>query len=155
MLLKGEKAVDFSLFGTDLQAYRLNSYFDKKVVLVFYPGAFTSVCQKELCTFRDSLANFERLDAQILGISVDGPFANRAFKDQNSLSFPLLSDLGGEVSRFYGGVHEDFAGVKGLTVSKRAVFILDKEGKISYSWVSDDPKIEPNYSEIREQLEKI
>jgi peroxiredoxin len=155
MLLKGERAVDFSLYGTDLKTYRLGSLFGKKIVLVFYPGAFTSVCQKELCTFRDSLANFERLDAQVIGVSVDGPFANRAFKDQNSLSFPLLSDIGGEISRKYGGVHEDFAGVRGLVVSKRAVFIIDREGKIVYSWVSDDPKIEPNYSEISDRLEKI
>ena len=155
MLLKGERAVDFSLYGTDLKTYRLSSFLGKKIVLVFYPGAFTSVCQKELCTFRDSLANFERLDAQVIGISVDGPFANRAFKDQNSLSFPLLSDPGGEISRKYGGVHEDFAGVRGLSVAKRAVFIIDREGKIVYSWVSDDPKIEPNYNEISDRLEKI
>ena len=155
MLLKGERAVDFSLYGTDLKTYRLSSLFGKKIVLVFYPGAFTSVCQKELCTFRDSLANFERLDAQVIGISVDGPFANRAFKDQNSLSFPLLSDPGGEISRKYGGVHEDFAGVRGLSVAKRAVFIIDREGKIVYSWVSDDPKIEANYNEISDRLEKI
>ncbi|MGD9908866.1 MAG: redoxin domain-containing protein, partial [Mesotoga sp.] len=86
MLLKGEKAIDFSLFGSDLKEYKLNEYLGKKVVLVFYPGAFTSVCQKELCTFRDSLANFESLNATILGISMDSPFANKAFKEQNSLS---------------------------------------------------------------------
>ncbi|CCU85230.1 MULTISPECIES: peroxiredoxin [Mesotoga] len=155
MLLKGEKAIDFSLFGSDLKEYKLNEYLGKKVVLVFYPGAFTSVCQKELCTFRDSLANFESLNATILGISMDSPFANKAFKEQNSLSFQLLSDIGGEVSGKYGGVHQDFAGVRGLTVSKRAVFIVNKDGKISYTWVSDDPRVEPDYAEISNHLKKI
>ncbi len=95
MLLKGERAVDFSLYGTDLKTYRLSSLFGKKIVLVFYPGAFTSVCQKELCTFRDSLANFERLDAQVIGISVDGPFANRLSKTRTrfpSRCFPTLAE---------------------------------------------------------------
>jgi len=155
MLLKGEKSVDFSLFGSDLKEYKLNEYLGKKVVLVFYPGAFTSVCQKELCTFRDSLANFDSMNAVILGISMDSPFANKAFKEQNSLSFQLLSDVGGKVSKKYGAVHENFSGVKGLTVSKRAVFIVNKDGKIAYTWVSEDPRVEPDYAEISNQLKKI
>ncbi|MDD2332770.1 MAG: peroxiredoxin [Mesotoga sp.] len=155
MLLKGEKSEDFSLFGSDLKEYKLNEYLGKKVVLVFYPGAFTSVCQRELCTFRDSLANFDTMNAIILGISMDSPFANKAFKEQNSLSFQLLSDIGGGVSRKYGGVHEDFSGVKGLMVSKRAVFIVNKDGKIAYTWVSEDPRVEPDYAEISNQLKKI
>lgn len=155
MLSKGDKAKDFALIDTDLKTRKLSDFRGKKVVLVFYPGAFTSVCQKELCTFRDSLANFEDLDAQIIGISVDGPFANKAFKEQNSLSFPLLSDLGGDVSRKYGGVHENFADASGLTVSKRAVYVIDRDGKITYSWVSDDPTVEPDYAKIKEELKKI
>jgi peroxiredoxin len=155
MLLKGEKAEDFSLFGSDLKEYKLNEYLGKKVVLVFYPGAFTSVCQKELCTFRDSLANFESMNAVILGISMDSPFANKAFKEQNSLSFQLLSDVAGEVSRKYGGVHQDFSGVKGLVVSKRAVFIVNRDSKIAYTWGSDDPRVEPDYTEIANQLKRI
>ena len=95
------------------------------------------------------------MNAVILGISMDSPFSNKAFKEQNSLSFQLLSDVGGEVSKKYGGVHENFSGVKGLTVSKRAVFIVNKDGKIAYTWVSEDPRVEPDYAEISNQLKKI
>jgi glutaredoxin-dependent peroxiredoxin len=148
----GNDAPDFLLFDTDKKERTLKEFASRKVVLVFYPGAFTSVCTKELCTFRDSLAQFNSFEAQVLGVSVDAPFANKAFAAENHLQFPLLSDYTRGTSKAYGGVHEDFAGLKGYSASKRAVFIIDEEGKILYRWVSENPGVEPNYDEVMKAL---
>ena len=86
---------------------------------------------------------------------MDSPFANKAFAAANRLSFPLLSDFGGEVARAYGGVHEDFLGIPGYTVAKRAVFVLDPDGVVRYAWVSEDPGVEPPYDEIEAALGAI
>jgi glutaredoxin-dependent peroxiredoxin len=149
---KGDQAPDFTLFDTNRKARSLKEFSGKKVVLVFYPGAFTSVCTKELCTFRDSLAAFNSLDATVIAISVDGPFANQAFAEQNGLKFPVLSDYSRSVSKAYGGVHEDFVGLTGYSVSMRAVFVVDEHGKIAYAWVSENPGIEPDYAAIKQVL---
>lgn len=155
MLKVGERAPEFTLVDTARQPVRLADLRGKKVVLAFYPGAFTKVCEKELCTFRDMLAKLEALNAEVLGISVDSPWANGAFAAANRISFPLLSDYTREVSRQYGGVHEDFAGLKGYTAAKRAVFVLDGEGIVRYAWASDDPGREPPYGEIEAALAQI
>lgn len=125
------------------------------MILAFFPGAFTSVCTKELCTFRDSLSRLKGLKAELVAISVNDPFTLKGFADTHNLQFPLLSDYTREVSRRYGGVHDDFAGLKGYTASKRAVFIIDRGGVVRYAWVSDNPLVEPNYEEITRELEKI
>jgi peroxiredoxin len=150
MVQKGSIAPDFELFDTNLQKVKL-SEIQGKVVLVFYPGAFTSVCEKELCTFRDMLARFNNLNATVLGISVDSPFANKAFAEKNRLNFRLLSDFGGIVARQYGGVHENFVGIPNYTVAKRAVFVVEN-GQVIYAWVTEDPRIEPPYDEIEKVL---
>ncbi|AKI97065.1 peroxiredoxin [Kosmotoga pacifica] len=155
MLSTGDIAVDFELFNTELEKVKLSQFKGKKVVLVFYPGAFTSVCQKELCAFRDSITNFEKLDAVVLGISVDSPFVNKAFKEQNMISFELLSDYGREVSRMYGGVYKDFAGMEGYSASKRSVFVINPEGIITYSWATDNPGEEPDYERVFAEVEKL
>ena len=151
----GDKAPEFTLFDVDRKERSLKEFFGKKTVLAFYPGAFTGVCTKELCSFRDSITNFARLDGQVVAISVDGPFANKAFADQNKLTFPVLCDYGRSVSKQYGGLHDDFAGLKGYSASKRAVFVLDKNGIVKYFWISDNPGIEPPYDEITKALSSI
>ncbi|MGC8562017.1 MAG: peroxiredoxin [Thermoplasmata archaeon] len=151
----GEKAPNFELVDTELKLVKSSSLAGRPSVLVFFPGAYTSVCTKELCTFRDSMANFNKINAAVLGISVDQPFSLAQFKKDNNLNFPLLSDFTESVSRAFGGVHENAFNVKGLTVSKRAVFVLDKEGKVTYKWVSEDPGKEPNYKEVQEAVAKL
>jgi len=130
----------------------LKEFLGKKTVLVFYPGAFTGVCTKEMCTFRDSLSRFNALNAQVVGISVDAPFANKAFATQNNLQFPLLSDFNRTALKAYGIVHEGFSGLNGYFASKRSVFVLDKDGIVRYAWISDDPGVEPNYNEVTKAL---
>ena len=151
----GSVAPDFTLVDMDMKRRSLSEFRGRKTVLAFYPGAFTSVCKKEMCTFRDSLANLEALDAQAVGISVNDPFSNKAFHEMNMLNFPLLCDYNREVVKMYGVFHEDFAGLKGYTAAKRSVFILDREGVIRYRWVSENPGVEPGYAEIEAELGKL
>jgi len=97
----GDKAPDFTLVNQDMKPTSLRDHRGHKVVLVFYPGAYTGVCKKELCTIRDSIARLEELDAHI-------PFTNKAFHDENDLNFPLLCDYNREAVRKYGVAHENF-----------------------------------------------
>ncbi|HEY9166782.1 MAG TPA: peroxiredoxin [Candidatus Kryptonia bacterium] len=151
----GSKAPDFKLYDTDKKERGLSEFKGKKVVLAFYPGAFTGVCTKEVCNFRDSLGRFNNLNAQVVGISVDPPFSNKAFADQNKLNFPLLSDFNREVVKKYNAYHENFAGLNGYTAAKRSVFVLDKDGVVRYKWVSDVPSVEPNYDEVLKAVESL
>jgi len=151
----GKKAPDFTLPDTDRKPRKLSEFLGKKLVLAFFPGAFTSVCTKEMCTFRDSMARLNELKAQVVGISVNDPFSNKGFAERNMLSFPLLSDYNREVVRLYDIELKDFAGLKGYSVAKRSVFVIDKKGVVRYWWVSEDPGKEPNYKEIEKALEQI
>ncbi len=151
----GKKAPDFKLYDTDRKERSLSEFAGKKVVLAFYPGAFTGVCTKELCNFRDSLSKFNNVNAQVIGISVDPPFSNKAFADQNKLTFPILSDFNRVAVKAYDAFHDNFIGLKGYTAAKRAVFVVDKEGAVRYKWVSDDPGVEPNYDEVFKAVEAI
>jgi peroxiredoxin len=151
-LKKGDKAPDFTLFDTDKKARTLGEFLGKKTVLAFYPGAFTGVCTKEACALRDALASFGSLNAQVVGISVDSPFANKAFAEQNRLGFPLLSDPYRGVINQYGGTQENFSGLTGYSAAKRAVFVLDAKGTVRYDWVTDNPGVEPPYEEIKKAL---
>ena len=148
----GDKAPDFTLYDTEKKPRSLKEFLGKKTVLAFYPGAFTGVCTKEMCTFRDSVSRFNALNAQVVGISVDAPFANKAFATQNNLQFPLLSDFNRTALKAYGIVHEGFSGLNGYFASKRSVFVLDKDGIVRYAWISDNPGVEPNYDEVTKAL---
>ncbi len=149
------QAPDVQLVDTDMKPVKISDFRGKVTVLAFYPGAFTSVCTKEMCTFRDNMSKFNSLNATVVGISVDPPFSNSAFKKSNNLNFPILSDYNREAVKLYGVAAENFAGLKGYTAAKRSVFILDKQGIIRYKWVSDDPRVEPNYEEIANQVAKL
>ena len=145
----GSDAPDFTLFNNKREKVTLSEQRGKNVVLAFFPAAFTGVCEKELCTFRDSLTDLNGLNAKVLGISVDAPFANNAFAEKNQLNFPILSDYAREAVRAYGVAHDDFAGMPGYTASKRSVFVIDKQGKIAYAWVADVPSQEPDYDAVQ------
>ena len=151
----GDKAPEFTLIDTDLNRRSLSEFINmgKPVVILFFPGAFTSVCTKELCTFRDRMSELEKADATVVAISVDSPFALKEFKERNMLNFTLLSDFNKEAIRSYGVVLPDLLGLKEL--AKRAVFIVDKEGVIRFKWVSDDPRVEPDYDEVIMEAAKL
>lgn len=150
----GSKAPEFTLKSKNddgLSDISLSDNFGKgATVLLFFPLAFTSVCQDELCGIRDSLAEYETLSAQVYGISVDSPFSLEAFAKKNGLNFPLLSDFNKEVSAAYDVLFEDLMGFKG--VSKRAAFVISKDGEVVYSESSDNPKQLPNFDAIKAAL---
>lgn len=150
----GDRAPDVTLVNWDRQAVQLSNHFGQPLVLAFFPGAFTGVCTREMCTFRDSLKQVEEAGGRIIGISVDSPFAQKAWAEQHGLTFSLLSDFNRQAVKAFGVEDPNFA--KGLLpgVAKRSVFVLDKDGKVTYRWVSDDPTVEPNYDEVREAVRK-
>jgi len=150
-----ENPHDFKLPDQNKVMRSLKDFSGKKTVLAFFPGAFTSVCTREMCAFRDSMGPYLDLGAQVVGISVNDPFTNKAFAEQNALPFLILSDYMRDTVRKYGLFHEDFAGLKGYTAAKRAIIILDENGKVRYMWISDDPNKEPEYDEIVRQLSQL
>lgn len=151
----GSKAPDFTLPNQDRQPVTLRTETAKgNVVLAFFPAAFSSVCTQELCTLRDQLGPLNHLaKAQVLGISVDTPFALKAFANAERLSFPLLSDFNKEAIRAYDVVNPDMIGLKGI--AKRAVFIVDREGTIRYREVLDDARNEPSYEKLNGALASL
>jgi len=155
MALKvGDKAPDFTLFNQDGQPVSLSSFKGKNVVVLFFPGANTGVCTKEMCTFRDELKVFENLNAQILGISVDLHFSLKMFHEKNNYNFPLLSDFNKKVIEKYDVVLDVFVPGKFdyLGVAKRAAFVVDNNGILKYVEVLASPDDEPNYAAIKKVL---
>jgi peroxiredoxin len=148
----GQEAPDFTLYDHDRNRRSLSDSGGKNVVLAFYPGAFTGVCTTEVCTLRDRMDQFNSLNAQVLGISVDPPFAQKAWADANNLNFPLLSDFDRQVVNLYGVALQDLAGLEGYVAANRAVFVVDKGGVVRYKWVAPAPVNEPDYDEIGETL---
>lgn len=154
-LAVGQKAPDFTLVDTERKPRSLAEFKGKNLILAFYPSAFTGVCTKEMCTFRDSLGDLGAVGGAVLGISADSPFANKVFAEKNQINFPLLSDYTRTVISSYDIQLPNFAGLTGYTAAKRSVFVLDKEGTIRYMWVSDDPTKEPNYEEVAQAVRQI
>lgn len=152
MSLLQQPAPDFTLLSHEKKPVQLSGLRGQKVVLAFYPAAFTGVCTKELCTFRDALASLNELNAAVLGISVDAPFSNAAFAKQNELNFPLLSDYAREATRAYGVALDNFAGMSGYTASQRAVFVVDESGRVVYEWIAPNPGVEPDYAAVKAAL---
>jgi len=151
----GQQPPDFQLPDQDRKQRRLKDFLGKKTVLAFFPGAFTSVCTKEMCTFRDSMEAFNSLNAQVVGISVNDPFTNKAFAEANKLQFPILSDYTRQVIKKYNIFHDNFAGLTGYTAAKRSVFVLDDKGMVRYKWVSEDPGKQPDYEKVKSILAKM
>ncbi|RYE21139.1 MAG: peroxiredoxin [Sphingobacteriaceae bacterium] len=143
----GQPAPQFSLFSSDLKKTSLSDYAGKKVIIHFFPLAFTGTCTTQLCTMRDNFSFYEGLNAQVLGISVDSPFALAKFKEEQNYQFPLLSDFNKEVSTAYDSIYAEFGvGLKG--VSKRAAFVVDENQQIIYAEVLESAKDLPDFAAI-------
>jgi peroxiredoxin len=152
----GTKAPDFTLTNQDREPVTLSAVLAKgPVVLAFFPAAFSGVCEKELCTFRDgllgSLSNLPK--AQIFGISVDTFFALKAFAVQQRLTFPLLSDFNKDVIQAYGVFNPDMIGLKGI--AKRSVFLVATDGTVRYREVLEDARNEPDYQKLNAALAAV
>lgn len=151
---KGDKAPAFKLVSTDRKEVSLDDYRGKNVVLLFFPMAFTSVCTTELCAMRDNLAEYNQLNTEIVGISVDSPFTLHQYKQDQRLNFPLLSDFNKEASQAYGAFYETFMlGLKG--VSKRAAFVVDKHGTVQYAEVLESAGDLPNFDAVKQTVSAL
>ncbi len=154
MINIGDKAPDFTLRGSDKSQVSLKDFNGKNVVLLFYPAAFTGVCTKELCMMRDGLAEYERLDAQILAISVDSLFTLAQWKMDQGFNFPMLSDFNKTVSKKYDVLYKEFVfEMKG--VSKRSAFVIDKIGIVRYAEVLENAGEMPNFEAVKNTLESL
>jgi peroxiredoxin len=150
----GSKAPDFTLVDQDRNPVTLSAVTQNgPVVLAFFPAAFSSVCQNEMCTFRDSIATLSAEKAQVFGISTDTFFTLKAWADQQQLNFPLLSDYNKDVIRQYGVVNADMIGLK--DIAKRSVFVIDQQGVVRHREVLDDARNEPNYNQVRTALASL
>jgi peroxiredoxin len=147
----GTQAPDFTLVSSDLKEVSLSDFKGKKVIIHFFPMAFTGVCTTQLCTMRDNLAYYESLNAQVLGISVDSPFTLAKFKTENEYQFPLLSDFNKTVSAAYDALYDEFVfGLKG--VSKRAAFVIDENQQVIYAEVLESAGDLPDFDAIAEAV---
>lgn len=151
----GTTAPDFTLPNQDRQAVTLSAELAKSrpAVLAFFPAAFSSVCQKELCTFRDAaqLGSLNNLAAaQVFGISVDTFFALKAFATEQKLTFPLLSDFNKDVIRAYDVFNPEMVGLKGI--ARRAVVVISPDGVVRYREVLEDARNEPDYAKLNAAL---
>ena len=153
-LQTGSLAPDFTLRSHAGEDVRLSSLKGEKVLLLFFPFAFTGVCTKELCATRDNLNFYNGVQAKVYGISVDSQFSLAQFATANQLNFPLLSDFNKEVCEQYGCLYDDFIGYyKG--VAKRSAFVIDQQGVIQYAEVLESAGDLPNFEEINRVLTSL
>ena len=149
-------APGFTLKNTKKEDVSLSNFKGNPVVLAFYPGAFTGVCDTEMCKLKEDMAEFNKMNATVLGISVDSPWANGAFADKYELNFELLSDLDRTATKDYNLIFEGLGGIEGYTCANRGVVIVDSEGTIKYRWVAEpNPGVEPNYDEIKDFIKNL
>jgi peroxiredoxin len=153
----GSKAPDFTLkskTASGLADVKLSDNFGKKnTVLLFFPAAFTGVCTQELCDVSAGLTAYERLNAGVIGISIDTPFAQEAWAKQEKIGFPLVSDLNKKVIKEYDVVFPHLAGI-GDTAA-RAAFVIDKNGVVQYAEQTPSPKELPNFDAVKMTLSKL
>jgi len=153
----GAQAPDFTLKSKNANGLADIGLSDfkgqKNVVILFFPLAYTSVCTDEMCSVSQGLDAYNKLNAQVLGISVDSPFAQEAWAKANNITIPLLSDFNKEVSAAYGSQFADLLGFKG--VAKRSAFVVDKNGVVQFASVSDDPKVVPDFEAIKACLKGL
>lgn len=150
----GDPAPNFELFSDENEPWQLSDHLDSPVLLLFFPGAFTSVCTTELNTVNNTLERFG--EVQVVGISTDSPFVLSEFRSVHDFTFPLLSDHSAEVSALYGAkYHNDFTPMNLDRISKRAAFVVDRDQTIRYEEVLENAGKQPDFDAIVNVLTKL
>lgn len=150
----GQAAPDFLLYDSEKNKVGLSDFKGKNVLILFFPQAFTGTCTRELCSVRDHIVDYDNLNAQVLGISVDSIFTLAKYKEEQKLNFPLLSDFNKEVSEDYGSIYDTFVfEMKG--VSKRSAFVVDKDGIVRYAQVLENAADVPDFKAINDILSTL
>ena len=151
----GKSAPNFTLKNTEKSDVSLSDYRGKTVILAFYPGAFTGVCDNEMCAFQDNFSKLGNSNTAVIGISVDSPWANAEFAKKYNLEFELLSDIDREVVNAYDAKFVGLGGIEGYVSANRVVIVIDSEGIIKHRWVAENPGVEPDYDAIIKLAESI
>jgi peroxiredoxin len=152
----GTKAPDFTLKSktpADVEVKLSNNFGKKNTVLLFFPLAFTGVCTTELCDVTAGLNAYTDLNAEVIGISVDSPFAQAAWAQKDKIGITLVSDLNKTTTKAYDVVFPMLAGVG--DTSARAAFVIDKAGVVQYAEQTPTPKDLPNFAKIKETLARL
>jgi peroxiredoxin len=153
----GSKAPDFALkskSAAGVAEVKLSNNLGKKnTVLLFFPLAFTGVCTTEMCDITAGLSAYAGLNAEVIGISVDSPFAQEAWAQKEKIGITLASDLNKKTAEAYGVLLADLGGFG--STSARAAFVVDKNGVVQYSEQTPTPKDLPNFSAVKETLAKL
>lgn len=153
-LTGADLAPDFELFTHENEPWRLSEHLDRPVVLLFFPGAFTSVCTSELNTVNNSLQEYA--GAHVVGISTDSPFVLSEFRSANQLEFPLLSDHGANVCARYGAKYDgDFTPMNLDRIAKRAAFVVDTDRRVQYAEVLQNAGKQPDFEAVKQTLSQI
>ena len=150
MVSTGDSAPDFTtkLAGDEPTEFTLSEHLDEApLVLAFFPGAFTPPCTNEMVAFQGDIDGLRDSGATLYGVSADSPFSQQAFREEHGLEFDLVSDMSGDIIDSYG-LNIDIGELGLHGISNRAVFVIDGDGEIAYSWVADDPTNEPDYDEV-------
>lgn len=150
----GQLAPEFSLYNTEKNKISLSDFKGKNVVILFFPLAFSGVCTKEFCSVQENLSAYHKLNAEIIGISVDSLFTLNKFKQEYHLDFNLLSDFNKETATLYGCLFDTFAFEK-KGVAKRSTFVLDKEGVLRYIEILESAGDMPDFIAIQECLKEL
>lgn len=168
VLTEGETAPEFTLKGFDpasenrdgdtFKEFRLSDITDRgPTLLTFYPGDFSPVCRRQLCSMRDLHERGLAGEYNVLAVSRDPLFTHEAFAYEHSLTFPLLSDVEGRVCRTYDAVYDAGIEKRGIEpgLPKRTLYVLDSDRTIEYAWQSEDPYVEPDLSNLTEKVFQI
>ncbi|WP_138004671.1 redoxin domain-containing protein [Halalkalirubrum salinum] len=154
MVSTGDSAPTFTgKVGTkDHESFDLENHLgDGPVVLAFFPGAFTPPCTNEMIAFQDYLDSFDEAGATVLGVSADSPFSQGEFREKHGIEFDLISDMAGEAIDAYD-VALDIPELGLHGSANRAVFVIDEDGTVTYTWIADDPTNEPDYETVLDAI---
>jgi peroxiredoxin len=152
MALKvGDEAPNATVFLKPREPIQLDDYRGKPYVLLFFPLAFSGTCTQEMCSMAEDYSAYQKIGAEVVGISVDSPYVNQKFAESCNAKFPILSDFNKEAAEAYGVLRADLGGLKG--VSERAAFVVDAGGKIRYTWLGENPGVMPPLQDIKKAVE--
>lgn len=151
----GQQAPDFTLYDSEKNKVTLSEQKGSNVVLLFFPLAFTGTCTAELCNVRDNIASYNNTNAKVFGISIDSLFTLDKFKKEQNLNFPLLSDFNKSAAKAYDVLYNVFPVFEMEGVSKRAAFVIDKEGVVRYAQICAVPSDLPSFENIQKTLTEL
>jgi len=152
----GQRVPQFALPDYNKQERNLAEFLQKgTTVIAFFPFAFSGICDREMCTFRDNLSRLSDVGAQVVGVSVDSLYSLKVFAQTYGIPFPLLSDFNKKVTRVYGVLQDPWVGFGYRGVAKRSVFVADKKGVLKYKWITDTPSNEPPYEDVISAVKQV